>query len=474
MKFPLLLIFIKVSNCLINIESQTFYNLSIALNHFVRNVDNVKIISSVSEENKKKSEDFITNFTSKLDSTKVSIGVFKCTSNICDSKDSLVLVLIDSLESFEIVEEKLLMNNSNMDKFYLLILLNGVFTEINEILERFWSYWIYDINILSESDDGNISMFTFFPFSNENCGTEISLTLINQFNPTSRSWTSTALFPDKFDNLNDCPLKIAVLGANVPSVLITTSDSGIENYSGFEVNILKEILEYFNSTFQFEAFEVIGTVFDNGSIVPGMLPNVYKKKFDVALGTLSLQHDRQQFLSATKSFLSVPIIIVTPPAAIISPFQKLIRPFALLVWILILTLFLIGFIVTLTLRKAPKSIYNFVVGEDVRGPFFNMLIAFFGGFQLRLPRRNFARYLLMNFLLFCLVIRCLYQGKLFIILKAELLEKKVETIQDVVDRNMIFYTYESLSKRVQGLKFSDRYYLRKKVSEFYFALKKFL
>lgn len=465
MKFRLLLFFsafIKISECSVEVSNKTGNILSFAVKDLAtervrRMFNNIKIVCSMSEKGEIESSDFITNFISELDSDmKVSMGFTRNPSDFQSRQDSLVLVIIESLESFKIIEEKLL-GKSYMDKFYLLIPLNGVFVEIDEIFKRFWIHWIYNVNVLSEENDGKIFMHTFFPFTKESCGDEVSLTLINQFDSATRLWSTNIYFPEKFTNLNACPLKVAVLGANPPSVLIESSESSEEkNFSGFEVDIIKEIVEEFNVSFQFEEFEIIGTVYTNGSILPGMLPSLYAKHFDLALGTLSLQYDRLQFLSASKSFASVPVIIVAPPASVISAFQKLIQPFTVPVWVSFMTLFLIGFAVTVALRIAPKGAYNFIVGRGVKNPFFNMLIAFFGDTQRKLPATNFARFLLMNFLLFCLVIPCIYQGKLFIMLEAELHEKEVETIHDAIDRNMVFYTYESLSSRITGLKFSDR------------------
>lgn len=59
-----------------------------------------------------------------------------------------------------------------------------------------------------------------------------------------------------------------------------------------------------------------------------------------------------------------------------------------------------------------------------------------------LPGRNFARYLLTLFILFCLVIRTAYQGKQFEFLQKEMRPADVATIEEMIERNFTFHFLE--------------------------------
>jgi hypothetical protein len=144
---------------------------------------------------------------------------------------------------------------------------------------------------------------------------------------------------------------------------------------------------------------------------------------------------------------------VMPPTAPISPFAKLYLPFDLTTWSLILAMFVSGYVVIIFTKFFAKTLYKLIVGRKVNYPFTNMFIAFFGNSQRVLPNSNFSRFLLAKFLIFCLVIRGLYQGKLFDIMQKDIHEKEPTTIDDLTNKNFIFYTYESLSRRVQGQSF---------------------
>lgn len=425
----------------------------IAIRVFVGKFSNVRIISSTTVDVRIKTCDVVSDLILNLAAEmKITLEEPKTVEKSANKRNSPMIIIINSIASFEELGKKLSFDNMKFRKFFLLVLLDGIFPEVELILHRFWSFWIHNVGVLSEDPSGNIVLKTFFPYSNEKCGSELNLIKINEFNLMSRRWESQSFYPEKFSNLNLCPLKVALQPSNVPAVILKTSSLGIKSFIGVEVDLINEIMEVFNSTTKFEGIEGTGSM-----STPGVLQSVYTRKNDVAIGTLSLQFDRTTYLTETKSFLSVPIVIVVPPGSKISSFQKLFRPFTVLIWILLVSVFSISIIVILVLKATSKDAYEFVIGKGIKAPILNLLIAFFGTTQSRLPNKNFARFLLMNFLIFCLVIRCLYQGKLFIMLQSDIREKKPATIDDIMDRNLIFFTYETLMKRVEGFKFASRF-----------------
>lgn len=57
-----------------------------------------------------------------------------------------------------------------------------------------------------------------------------------------------------------------------------------------------------------------------------------------------------------------------------------------------------------------------------------------------LPGRNFARYLLMCFMLFCLVVRTAYQGKQYEFMQKIMWKPDIQTIDEMVEQNFkLFY-----------------------------------
>lgn len=99
-------------------------------------------------------------------------------------------------------------------------------------------------------------------------------------------------------------------------------------------------------------------------------------------------------------------------------------------WIALGVTFLIGFITIMALRMCSCEIQRFAFGMSVSAPAFNIVIAFFGQGLSILPGRNFSRYLLTLFVLFCLIIRTCYQGVQF--------ELIYQVVKDTLRVNFIF------------------------------------
>jgi hypothetical protein len=57
----------------------------------------------------------------------------------------------------------------------------------------------------------------------------------------------------------------------------------------------------------------------------------------------------------------------------------------------------------------------------------------------RLPGRNFARYILMVYVLFCLILRSAYLGKQFEFMFKDIRPKDVETIEELIEKNFTIY-----------------------------------
>lgn len=96
------------------------------------------------------------------------------------------------------------------------------------------------------------------------------------------------------------------------------------------------------------------------------------------------------------------------------PYEKFYLPFDNLTWVWCGIFFGGGFFVIFIIKLLNRrEIEDFVFGYNIQSPAFNILVAFFGQSQNILPTRNFSRFILMLFILFCLLIRTAYQGVQF-------------------------------------------------------------
>lgn len=361
---------------------------------------------------------------------------------------SPMVLLIDSIAAFDSVKTSL---RGIYPKYYLIVLVNGVFEKINEIVEEFWKHSLIDVNFLI-ANDTHVSIFTYFPFNGNKCGTDTALYLINTYDSTRHKWMNATVYPDKVSNLLNCSLTIGTTEA-VPMVIINNSSSEVQ-FDGIEIELIRKLGKIFNFHPKFVAFDSIGS--PNAKPSSGLLGTTFNRTTDVAIGTLSLQSERKRFLSATSMFDSVQLIAVVPYPNHVSPFKKLILPFDLITWILLIIIFITGFLVIVSTKSSSPFLYKLIVGRNVNFPFTNMLVAFFGQTQRKLPTGNFSRFLLGKFLVFSLLIRCVYQGKLYDLMEKEMFENMPKSFDELLRKNFTFYTYESLSKRVQGFRFERK------------------
>lgn len=367
-----------------------------------------------------------------------------------NKRRSPTIIAIDSYQDFNLVKEIIL---KERPKFYLLILLRGISDNVKEIASAFWKTFISDVNFLAKNGE-EFSIYSFFPFDDGRCGDNLNFKVVNTYNPKNNSWTSSNFYPDKFHDLNHCKLKVGVREFP-PMTTVEKLSDGSKFFGGVEIKLLNELSHHINFNPDLELSSVpIGRIFSNGT-ANGLLSVLHEKKKDMIVGSISLQWDRVTFLSPTSYSASIAIVLVIPQPKSISPFQKLVMPLDIITWCLIASMFLITILISLS-RKKCSNFYRRIVGKNINYPVLNMTIAITGGSQIKLPQENISRFVLANFLIFCVVIKGIYQGKLFDIMQKDLHEKEIETIDDLIKENLVFHTYDSLADRIEGFKFADR------------------
>lgn len=171
---------------------------------------------------------------------------------------------------------------------------------------------------------------------------------------------------------------------------------------------------------------------------------------DIAISDLWLKSNRLKYIEATTSYIIETIIFVIPPGAELTSFEKYSKPLDVYTWMLLLATIFVAFIVIRYVKKMSEDTQEFVFGRGVGDPYLNVLAAVVGGSQPTLPQRNFSRFLLLIFLLFCLVMRTVYQGSLYGFLKSTIRHKEVKSIDEMIDHDFEFYVVPSILDLIQG------------------------
>lgn len=362
------------------------------------------------------------------------------------------IFLIDSYESFKVLYKNLDPKRFDFRGYYLFVLINGPMLELGKIFEAMWHKRILNTYAVHADKKDFIYIKTIFPFRKNLCG-NTSPILIERLKNGKYFGNWDYLLPDKTRNLFDCGLRL-VLFERCPAVCITTNDrTNTSTVSGFEIILLRLIANKLNFKIQRTILpgpKQWGTIYPNGTGT-GAIRKVLNNESDIAIGNYALRQSRLEYIDNSIVYHSTPIVFAIPPGELFSGFEKLIQPFEWLVWALIFLTLFIGVLVIVIITWKFERCVSFVFGTKTGNPIVNMLIAIFAQTQPKLPRRNFSRFFLMSFLLFCLIQRNVYQGKLYIFLQSEGRHKEVQTLTEmIVEKNFSVYMQETAAEIVEN------------------------
>jgi len=72
------------------------------------------------------------------------------------------------------------------------------------------------------------------------------------------------------------------------------------------------------------------------------------------------------------------------------------------------------------------------------------------------PRRNFARFLLMLFIIWSLIFRTCYQGLLFEYLQGDGRKPPIKSIKELLSRNLTYFIHVQHCLQLEGMEFKER------------------
>lgn len=401
------------------------------------------------------SNDIFDDLLKQIEDFSVQIENFHTALKPQRVKKSFVIIYASDANSILQFCDKISDESFHFTGFYLIILELNLQLEIKKIFEIFWRKFIFNVNVVAmERSSANAFMYTFMPFNGISCG-DVSPIKINEFNAITLKWEFEVVFPRKFRNLQGCPIKVGTYD-NAPGTIIVRGVDNSTRYQGFEVDYINGIAEALNFKVELQIFPInTGKFFDNKT-ANGLMNRAYSQEVDLIFALLSLQQVRTEFLSETRMFYCDKIILVIPKSLLIGPMKKLLLPFELFTWVGLLILLFVACLVIAILKFSPRRFHDFIAGKSSRNDYLNLWIILLGGSQPKLPFRNFARFLQMSFVMFCLVMRSSYTGSLFNIIKNDISSTELNSIDELVDLEFDFYIYESLAARLKEEKFTKR------------------
>lgn len=162
---------------------------------------------------------------------------------------------------------------------------------------------------------------------------------------------------------------------------------------------------------------------------------------------------RSMYLSSTITYFFLPLVLAIPKGYPLSSFERLTNPFSYAIWLMFGFSFLVGILVIVGVKSFRRlDIAAFLFGKFNNFPLANLFNTLLGGSLISpAPRRNFARYILALWLLYTMVIRNAYTGKMYTLLQDSKLKTSFKTVQQLVENGFTIYYAKVLKGTLQSM-----------------------
>ncbi|XP_037809286.1 uncharacterized protein LOC119602034 [Lucilia sericata] len=302
------------------------------------------------------------------------------------------------------------------------------------------------------------SFYSYELYSPDMCAEDIMLQEVNRYENGQLKFD--LLFPIIASNLFGCPVKIS---AELIQPFITfdgdlkneTHLMDMKRLGGIEGEILKLIAEALNFKIHMRFsrnFSVIGLRYNS----TGCFSDLECRRSKIAIGGLSSTLEYHHLLTKSIVYHTTPYKFVVRNDIYFGPIKQLINPLDGPTWFIILIFFSVStFLIQIIIRYKMTQLRDFIFGIKNKSPTFYLFITFLGyGMPNQImPTRNFARFILMSWLLLALEIRTGYLGKMFDSLRLGKRMPVPETIAELTARdytllNPIYTSFYPMNKTI--------------------------
>jgi len=339
-----------------------------------------------------------------------------------------------------------------------------------------YKYYDTDLPHISEleyfvvNENSSIHFKAFNYFMENSCNQKKFKTL-NIFNKTSQKWKENFQNYKNFENFNGCMLTctdefdvyLHLNKYNSELIKCVTSTESFEFCLNLFIDIMSrpgvgvrgityEIFEALSKRANFTA----NYQFSASSFVIPRTEYIINQKITIYRVGLYKEHVESTQMSTT--FFDIQIGIFMSPTELYTNFEKLLLPFDDTTWIFLVAIFSTAAIFTFVMKFMPKNIRRIFYGRGIKTPGLNVIQIFFGIGQTHLPNESLLRFILIFFVLFCLIMRTCYQSKMFDFITSDMRKPPPKTLEDVIEQGytvvLLDYSalYQSLYNEVRVVK----------------------
>ena len=274
-------------------------------------------------------------------------------------------------------------------------------------------------------ENGEIVLNAHVMYTKKQCKSP-QLIEINRFKMLARKWSTGKFHSTEIENFYGCELSFQLFHEHLPFVNIERLNDGKTSaIDGVLIKMVEALSKSLNFTTGFRLYEDM---------------NKYGDLEDWKLETKIITDQVFDWDTISDPIFSSSDVFIVPPGEPYTPWEILFLPFDEATWMWTGIFFGVAFLVILLVKLSKSnSIYEFVIGTNVATPALNVIAILMGIGQMLLPSRNIPRFLFINFVIFCLIMRTAYQGKYFEFITGDMRRRPVSSVEELKERNFTVY-----------------------------------
>lgn len=301
-----------------------------------------------------------------------------------------------------------------------------------------------NVNYLVNVNSTTIELITRIAYA-EDCF--IDFITINHFSKFTQKWHSDNFFPRKSANLHNCSINYFYQNVEPTFYKVRDRLSRKVHLAGCSYNVHEAIAKKLN---------INAIYYSNADLLSPELSSTIR-----ITAVLDVVHFQKSFAfnqMQLESFVFIESVgFLVPPGQSISQFEKLFMMFDVDAWMAIIATLLGGYSVIFVISLfGSRRIQDLIFGENVRTAYMNLIRAIFGIAQTVLPEKSFARFILMMFIILCLILRTCHQSMLYLLLQLDLRLPVLKTIDEAIEKNFTFYMTMGSGRTFGNAEFVDR------------------
>ncbi|KAH8235577.1 hypothetical protein KR032_003317 [Drosophila birchii] len=337
------------------------------------------------------------------------------------------VIFTDSFAAFEEIRMEYYVREYNYNEHYFIFLqardrlLQG---EMRLIFDYCWRYQLIHCSVQVQKSNGDILFYSYYPFGERGCA-DMEPQLINRYNGSTL--VEPEIFPRKLRNFYGCPVRCALW--NSPPFLRlaeAAEDVTVTVSGGYEGRLLLALAEKMNFSIAVRPMQ--------GNVRDGALEMLQHGEADLTLGGIRQTVGRSMVATSTHNYHQTREVFgVLASSYELSSTDILLYPYRLQIWLGILGVVALSALLQLAVDRLLRE-HGTDASLGARS-WLNLELIFVGMPLMDAPRSHTARLYCLMLMMYTLIIRTIYQGLLYHLIRTHQLNRWPQTIESLVERN---------------------------------------